>query len=309
MPTFKHALVILNPTSGQHTAEVSQKGIEGVLKEYGITCEVGLTTREKGASIWAANASDKDFDLIVGAGGDGTITEIVNGLLKASVTLPLMVVSIGTANGLARLLGLPLNLEGAIKVGLEGDISYLDVGYIINKDYYFLLFFGAGYDAEVIRTASREQKNRYGLWAYILAAFKNLRNRHNQRIRLELDRKQYKVFAHSIITFNASKFVASGLPLGPNVNPQDGRLNLVILREPTLWGILGQLWQLLIASFISKNLTIPVRRIHIDAVKPLTVHADGEVLGKTPVDIELKVKAACLLAPKSFLERQTAWLY
>jgi YegS/Rv2252/BmrU family lipid kinase len=245
MMRLKRVLVILNPASGQHDAADSLATIEAVLGERGISYEVRQTGAANDALTWAKNADTAHYDAVLAAGGDGTIVEAMNGLLSAKSDLPLLPIPLGTANGLARALKLPLTVRGALEAALDGESTALDVAHVINRDHHFLLFAGAGYDATVIREADREQKDKYGFMAYLYAAFKQLKKQRNQYLTLELDGKRLVVMAHSVLLFNASAFEVAGIPVGPKADARDGKLDIVLLRDPTVGGILRELLYLL----------------------------------------------------------------
>lgn len=301
--TIQRALVILNPASGQHEAEDSRCVIEDVLQEHGIAYDVCQTRAANDAFRWARDADPHDYDVMIAAGGDGTIVEVMNGLLSVKSTLPLLPVPLGTANGLARALKLPLTTRGALEAALAGGVARLDVAYVANRNHHFLLFAGAGYDAKVIGAADREQKDKFGFMAYIYAALKLLKKQRNQFLTLELDGKKLTVFAHSVILFNASAFEIAGIPVGPKANPRDGRLELVILRDPSVWGTLRELWNVLTHRLSAKPPQfLAAAKVRIEAQRPLPFQTDGDVLGETPVEIEVKAAAATFVVPQAYLE-------
>jgi diacylglycerol kinase (ATP) len=302
MATFKRSLVILNPSSGQHEVTNSQEMIEDVLSSKMIAFEVRLTQGAGDAADWAKNAAAEGFDVVIVAGGDGTIMAALNGLLKAKGLLPLIIVPLGTANGLARTLKLPLEPKAALEAALAGDIACFDVGYIINRDHYFLLFAGAGYDAQVIRDADREQKSKYGLMAYFYAAFKHLGKRRNQYLTLILDGKPMAVHAHSVLMFNVNDFVVAGVPLGPRVNANDGKLDIILLRDPSVWGMFRELWYILTHRLTRQSSSfLQASSLRIEALYPLPFQTDGDELGQTPLEIEVKQNAAQFVVPQAYL--------
>jgi diacylglycerol kinase (ATP) len=310
---LKHVLVILNPTSGQQEALESQQLIEKALSEKGISFETRLTGRERDALLWAKEAAEGrsnasalttgSFDAVVAAGGDGTIVEAMNGLLQTNSDMPLLVVPLGTANGLARSLKLPLEPRAALEAALEGEVASLDVGYIVNRDHFFLLFAGVGYDAQVIREADRELKDRHGLMAYIYAAFKQLRKRRNQYLTLILDGKRVAVYGHSVLMFNLNEFVLAGVPLGPKTNANDGKLDIIVLRDPTAWGTFKEVWQIATHRFSPVSPEVwQASSLRIETLRPLPFQTDGDVLGQTPLEIEVRQNAARVVAPRAYLE-------
>ncbi len=303
MTRFSRVLVILNPSSGQHDSAASRQLIEDTLSAHGITFQTCLTQAQNDALNWAKDAAAKGFEAVVAAGGDGTIVEALNGLLKAKSDLPLFVVPLGTANGLARTLKLPLEPDRAIEAALKGEVKSLDAAYVVNRDHYFLLFAGAGYDAQVIRQADREQKDKHGFMAYIYAALNSLKKQRNQYLTLVLDGQRVGVFAHSVIVFNAASFALAGVPLGPKVSATDGKLDIIVLRDPSAWGTLRDVWNVLAhrANPGAKRLW-QASKLQIESSRPMPFQSDGDELGETPLEIEVKARAVNVVVPKAYLE-------
>mgnify|MGYP002780494017 FL=1 len=301
--TLQRILVILNPSSGQGDAEESRQLIEDVLEARALGFDVRLTSGKDDALEWAKNAEREGYDGVVAAGGDGTMMEALNGLLKAKSSLPLFVVPLGTANGLARTLQLPLEPGRALEAALEGDTMTFDVGYVVQRDHYFLLFAGAGYDAQVIKEADREQKDKYGFMAYVYAAFKQLGKRRNQRMTLRLDGKPLRLFAHSVVILNANEFVLAGIPIGPKANANDGKFDIVVLRDPSAWGTFREVLGLLIHRLQPKpQPVLQASSLVIETLRPLPFQTDGDEMGETPLEINVKPNAATFAVPKAYLE-------
>jgi diacylglycerol kinase (ATP) len=305
--TFNHmfgrVLVILNPTSGQREVSESQRLIETCLASKGIAFDLRLTTGANDALRWAQAAEAEGYDAVVAAGGDGTVVEALNGLLKSKSDVPLLTVPLGTANGLARTIKLPLEPEAALEAALEGQVASLDVGYVLNRDHYFLLFAGVGYDAQVIREADRNLKDKHGFWAYVLAAFKQLKKRRNQPMTLVLDGKRVSLYAHSVIMFNANEFILAGVPLGPKTNANDGKLDIAVLRDPSAWGTFVDIWKLLLHRLHPRPPdTWQASSLAIETLSPLPFQTDGDEQGYTPVKIEVKPNAARVVVPKAYIE-------
>jgi diacylglycerol kinase (ATP) len=302
---LKKVLVILNPASGQHAAEDSRSTIENVLEERGIAFDVYQTRAELDAFRFARDANPAEYDAVLAAGGDGTIVEAMNGLLSSSNKLPLLPVPLGTANGLARALKLPLTLGDSLEAALDGDTASLDVAHVINSNHHFLLFAGAGYDAKVIRETDREQKDKHGFMAYIYAALRLLKKQRNQRVTLYIDGQRMDVLAHTVLLFNASAFEIAGLPVGPKADARDGLLEIVLLQDPSRWGMVRELWSLLTHRLSPKpNQFLQASRLKIETAKVLPFQTDGDVLGETPVEIEVKPKAALFIVPQAYLKTE-----
>ncbi len=299
MAEFRRALVILNPVSGRHDADESEATIRDALETRGIEVVVRRTTGEDDAERWAAAAHDEAFDLVLAAGGDGTVAGALAGLLVEDDPLVLGIVPLGTGNGLARALHIPLRQDAALDAVLDGRVVELDVGRIEPHGRTFILFAGAGYDADVNQDADRGEKDRLGFLAYVVAVIRHLGDRHNHRVTLTLDGRRRRMRAHTVSVFNAGEFTFAGVPIGPHVRPDDGLLDIAVLRAPSLWGTFSDLWRLL-SGRPKKGEMTQARRVRLEARPPLRVHADGEVLGETPFEIGVVPGKARLLAPAEF---------
>jgi diacylglycerol kinase (ATP) len=139
--------------------------------------------------------------------------------------------------------------------------------------------------------------------AYIYAAFKHLKKRRNQHLTLTLDGKRMGVYAHSVIMFNANEFVVAGVPLGPKVNANDGKLDIILLRDPSAWGTFRELWNLA-THRLSPQPTrfLQASSLRLETSRPLPFQTDGDELGETPLEIEVKPNAAKFVVPRAYIE-------
>ncbi|WP_026369976.1 diacylglycerol/lipid kinase family protein [Kallotenue papyrolyticum] len=299
---YTRALVIINPVSGRHDPAETQQMLEDRLAAEGLAYEVRATRAAGDALRWAQAAADEGFDLVIASGGDGTIMEAMSGLIKAGATIPLAQIPVGTANLLARALGISSDPAEAIEVIFSGKQVRLDVGYLPDEDRYFALVAGAGYDAQLIGDASRELKNRLGFAAYVLTGIKNLFKLRRSRVELEIDGRRRRFRAHTVMVANIGTLGAGALALGPNIHPHDGKLDLIVISSASLAGALRILWQLLTGRFEGNaNLRyFSASRVRITARPPLPTQLDGEELGTTPLAAEAVPDGALLLVPQTY---------
>lgn len=163
------AVIIGNPNSGSAGDEGYLEGFADVLRAGGLTVEVLNTERPDHATELAAAAGDR---LIIAAGGDGTVNEVINGLSPGAT---LGILPLGTANVLARELGLPLEPEAACGRILTGTAARMDVGVATDgegTERRFACMAGMGFDAEVIREVGPRLKRYLRSLAFPLAALK-----------------------------------------------------------------------------------------------------------------------------------------
>lgn len=301
---FQRALVIMNPVAGQHDPAEARALIEQRFAEAQPGYEI-RETREAGDALrWAQAAAADGFDLVVVSGGDGTIMEAMSGLMKGGGTVPLAQLPAGTANLLARALGIPTDLAEALETVFHGKPVRLDVGYLPREDRYFALMAGAGYDARLIGDASRELKNALGFGAYLVTGIKNLFTLRPARIELEVDGKMMRLRAHTILVINVGEIDAARVTLGPNIHPHDGKLDLMIMSSASILGALRLALRILTRRFDdTRGLRyLSASRIRVSARPPLPTQLDGEQLGTTPLEVEAVPGGALLVVPQTYTE-------
>ena len=166
-----NSLLIVNPTAGQGRAQEAGETLQTALAPLlgGVTVTQGPGDAERAAR---AAAEEGRYEAVLVAGGDGTINEVVNGLLAAraagGASLPLGLVPVGTQNVLAHELGLPaFDLTATLEILQAGRTRALDVGLAGSR--YFVLMAGFGFDALVVREVLRPVKNLIGPAAYAFA--------------------------------------------------------------------------------------------------------------------------------------------
>ena len=302
MASYRRILVISNPASGRHDPTQTRQVIEERCQQEQMAYEFRETQQAGDALKWAQAAQAENFDLVLVSGGDGTIMEAMSGLIKGGSQIPLAQIPVGTANLLARAIAIPTDQAEALDVAFGGKAERFDVGYLPKEDRYFALVAGAGYDARLIADASRELKNALGFAAYIVTGIKNLFTLRPARIELEIDGQRRRIRAHTIMVVNVGQIESVGISLGPNIQPHDGKLDLLVVSSATIWGGLQILFRILTRRFSGHNdLTYySASRVRITARPPLPTQIDGEELGTTPLYAEAVPQGALLVVPQEY---------
>lgn len=300
--TYGRVLAIVNPVSGQHDPDVTEKKLRDALEAGGSELEVRRTQGEGDAFGWARDAADEGFDLVIASGGDGTIMEAMSGLIKAGCRIPMAQIPVGTASLLARALSIPTDVDEAVEVALGGKAVRLDVGYLPRWDRYFALVAGAGWDAELIEDAPRELKSRFGFGAYLYSGFKNLFTLKRSRITIDIDGVHQVRRAHTVMIANVGRLQNGPLALGPDIWPHDGKLDAVIVAAHDVRSLLRLVFRLVTRQLQNYRDVIYVQaeRITIDARPPLPVQIDGETIGETPIVAEVVPNGALVIVPRSY---------
>jgi YegS/Rv2252/BmrU family lipid kinase len=234
------------------------------------------TTADDPGEGQARQAALAGVDLVLGTGGDGTITACAAGL--AGTGVPLGIIPAGTGNLLARNLGLPMDLDEALQVALTGTDRLVDVGIANGRT--FVAMAGLGLDAMMLSSTSESAKRRFGWPAYVLSALRHLRDR-PIRLTIETDGgRQVRRQTAGIIVGNVG-WLQGGLPLLPDAQPDDGLLHLIVLPASGLAGWLALALHLLGRRKTGRVLRASFTRLRVLADREHMWEVDGEVIGRT----------------------------
>ena len=302
MAKYTRILVILNPSAGQQSADETRQIIETRMAAEQVAYELRTTEGAGDALHWAEAAPGEGFDLVVAAGGDGTIMEAMSGLIRSKSEVPLAQLPAGTANLLARAVTIPTDLEEALDVVFTGYVAPFDVGYLPEQERYFALVAGCGYDAKLIAGATRPLKNALGFAAYVVSGLKNLFTLRKAWIELIVDDERRVFRANTVMIANVGQFGEKTPKLGDNIHPHDGKLDVIIAKASSVRGALNIMLRILTGRFTGHSDLeyLSASRISIVTKPTMPTEIDGEVLGTTPLRIEAVPNGARLVVPQSY---------
>ena len=173
---MRKCVVIMNPESGKVKKIDNKKDFYDVLRKYGYDAEIKYT-KHKGNAIEIVNNLENDIDLVISAGGDGTLNEVVTGNSLRKKKLTLANLPMGTTNDVANMYGYTKNYLKNLELLLSGKEKKIDVCYINNTPFIYVACLGDYID--MAYNTPRELKKKYGKIAYILYGLKQLRNKIN----------------------------------------------------------------------------------------------------------------------------------
>jgi YegS/Rv2252/BmrU family lipid kinase len=258
----------------------------------GCTYVVRETTGPGDALRFAREALDGGCDLVVAAGGDGTVNEVINGL--GGAPLPLAIVPLGTANVLAAEIGLRTDPEAVARTIAQGEPRPVSLGQADGRR--FLLMAGAGFDAHVVQGVSVPLKRWLGKGAYVYASLRQLLAFPFRQYRVRVDGVEYR--AASVVIANGRHYAGRHLcaPAADLGHPtlevclfeRSGRLAVVVYALALLTGRLPRLKSLRIVSG---------RRIEIAGRPGEPLQGDGDVIGQLDTVIEVLPEALRLVFP------------
>lgn len=282
MMSMKRARIIYNPTSGR---ELFKKNLPEVLQKFeqaGYETSCHATTCEGDATKAAKAACERDFDLIVAAGGDGTINEVVNGVADQENRPTLAVIPVGTTNDFARAIGIPLNnVIQAVEVILAGRPKKIDIGKV--NDHYFINIAGGGRLTELTYEVPSKLKTMVGQLAYYLKGMEMLPSIRPAEVEIEYDGKLYE---GEIMLFLVSltNSVGGFEKLAPDSRLDDGMFDLLILKKTNLAEFIRIAGLALRGEHINDEHLIYTKanRVKVQNKDKMQLNLDGEYGGLLP---------------------------
>ena len=294
--TYGPIVLICNVRSGKGGVLKALPDIVTALEERGLEHEVRLTERPGHAIEIARDASHEGKRFLVAVGGDGTIHEVVNGMIENDVPIvdePVLgVVSAGTGSDFIKTFGLPSAPSVAVS-HLDGDDSFpIDIGKIVYRENgaevtrYFPNIAEVGIGAEVVARAQRLPR-WFGPTVYLAAFWLVMRKHKLAQVKVDLVDRTYEGPANNIVVANC-QFFGGGMKIAPKAAPTDGLLDIQVehARKREAISIMPKI-------FKGEHLPHPdieeYKRVRcsVESDRPLLIEADGEVLGHTPARFEV----------------------
>jgi YegS/Rv2252/BmrU family lipid kinase len=254
------------------------------------------------AAKQAREAADSGADIVVANGGDGTVMEVVNGLMGTGV--PLGILPGGTGNVLSIEVGIPQSLSEAagLIVSEESIIRQVDVGRCGENDQgdprYFLLRVATGFDAQRINMTSREMRDKYGKLAYFIAALKAIPESKAVRYTFTLDGEQVETEGFTCLVENAGNMGLQGVSLAPDISISDGLLDVICLNDLDFASLSSTVKSITNQPLEGENFQHwRAAEMTIDSDPPQPVVGDGEKWGNTPVTITVLPGSISVITP------------
>ncbi|GEN46195.1 diacylglycerol kinase [Alkalibacillus haloalkaliphilus] len=294
---MKNARVIYNPTSGREAMKKALPDVLIRLEEAGYEASAHATTGEGCAADAAALACERQFDLIVAAGGDGTVNEVVDGMAKQPYRPKLGIIPMGTTNDFARAIKVPRDVEQAMDIIIDGQAKKLDIGKV--NGHHFMNIAGGGKITELTYEVPSKLKTALGQLAYYLKGVEMLPSIRPTHARIEYDGE---VFEGDIMLFLIANTNSIGgfEKLAPNAEMNDGYFDLLILKSTNIAEFIMLANKALKGNHIHDDNIIytHAKKVTVEAEEDVQVNLDGEYGGKLPGTFENLYQHIEFLLPK-----------
>jgi diacylglycerol kinase (ATP) len=289
--TDKRALVLVNLGGGGASRPV-EDGVK-LLTDAGYEVELHFV-RDPGRIPDAIRRKGAEVDVIVIGGGDGTLSHACDAVLESG--RPLGILPMGTANDLARTLGLPTAPLAAFRVIAAGKTKRIDVGRVNGRPFFNVA--SMGISVAIARRLTGALKNRWGVLGYARAAWDAARTGSSFAARITCDDETETLRAIQIAVGNG-RYYGGGMTVADDAAIDDDRLDVYAIRRVANWRWL----MLLPAMFRGKHrhhAEVSARRgrqVRVETKKPKKINVDGEVVAETPADFTVEAGALEVFVP------------
>jgi len=295
------ALLIANPAAAR-TAHDSVDAVAKALRSGGWTVEVLATGGPGHARELAQYGVAEQVDVIAVFGGDGTTMQAAAALVGTEIALG--VIPGGTGNLLAGNLRIPASPARAARALLTAQPRRFDLGRMQRSDglHYFAVACGAGYDAKVMAATLSEHKRRWGMAAYVATSFRLIGNIRSTLHHITVDGAEFDAYASMVLVANCGEVIPPFVRLRPGISPEDGLLDVIVLRADSFSQSVRAVWDLLRVAPGDPGGGALVghlrgREIGVVSEDVQPVQLDGEAGGDTPFHASIVPRAIRVLVP------------
>ena len=298
--------VIVNPVAANGAVGKRWPQMRDILRAEGGQLDASFTTGPNHATELAREALSAGYRTIVAVGGDGTLNEVVNGLVIEGMVDPMVNLGIipgGTGSDSVRTLGIPHDYRAACHRLLHGKPDCIDLGLITCASQeqeirrYFLNVAGLGFDGEVCERVNRSSKALGGTIPFLSSLCVKLLTYQNKTVEVTLDGQQrLQQKANSVFVCNG-RYAGGSMRIGPNAALDDGLFDVVIIGDTGKVEIVANLPRIYRGTHLSHPKVDEYRagEVRVKARERMLLQADGELIGEAPATFQIIPQALHVL--------------
>jgi YegS/Rv2252/BmrU family lipid kinase len=290
--------VIFNPVSGPGEPDQKQAEIESALASIA-NLTMQITKPDDDIAELARQAVADGADVVIAAGGDGTVSAVAGVLVDIDIALG--VIPTGTANGVATALGIPENYTEAGNIIKAGHRPKVDTARCNGN--LMLLAIAIGFEAKMINRMDREEKKQLGKFAIVLNSLRELREVEHFDTQLQTPEESWHESATAVTIANMAT-VDMVLAQGPSkVEADDGALSITMAAPKRRWGVVASAADLFLSALQNRSVegeqvhSCKAREVTVETDPPQRVYIDGEPCGKTPITVTCYPSSLTVLVP------------
>ncbi len=307
------ALLLINPDSGNNDSP-GDSAIRVALAAAPFTLETTWITPDCDVAALARRAESERYQIVLVAGGDGTVSEVARQLVHSDIILG--IIPIGTFNNIARSLSIPAVIAGACAIILQNHVARIDVG-LANGTHAFFEAAGAGLDAALFPLGEEIKGGSWTRWAQLLRTAFHYRaprfhltfdrsigealHPGSRRKYTTRERRSHTLHHRALFVVAANgPFYGASFTVSPGASLTDGLFTISLFRRFTKWELLRHFHSIFRGKrrYSSKIETFTAGRVTINALIPVPAHVDGMPFGETPLTLETLPGALRVFTPR-----------
>ncbi len=290
--------LIVNPNAGKKKGMSAADEAAASFVNHGIDFDIKISEKPGDSVNLAASLKIEDYGGVIAVGGDGTLFEVINGLLlnRNSISVPIGQIPVGTGNSFIKDLGI-FTKEQSFSAIVSGNIREIDLGHFkcSSGNFYFANLLGTGFVSNVAYRARKYKK--LGSLSYILGVIEEVAVLKSVKIVLDIDGEIFKRDAVFTEICN-SRYTGGEMMMAPNAEIDDGLMDIVILNKVSVMKLLSLFPKLFKGTHIGDEAVEVLRgkNISLKSSRPLALTPDGETFGNTPIEVSThpkKIKMFC----------------
>ncbi len=289
--------VVLNPVAGASQLETVREKIESAFQSRDIPFEIYETTGNENLRQKVRSAVKKCFQLYVSAGGDGTLSGVIDGLVGTQI--PLVILPTGTWNTVAQIMNIPLQIDQALELVFQKHTIQMVDALQVDQGF-FILSVSAGVGSRTMENVKRQEKRQCGKLVDLWKGIKQLMEFRSYLFDVKIDGKPSRFRASELMVANSASLGLKALQLDPSIRMDDGKLNVCRIYANTLGDYL-KLAVSMLRGDQKHNWNVfcmeATKEVEIRCSEKLPVQGDGDIIGRLPVTIKIVPKAVQIVTP------------
>ncbi len=292
--TKRSFFIVVNTKAGRYDEYLVYEYLADLLSRENISGEIYHFINQQELAERIKKTKQEHFDLYIAVGGDGMVALLASYLQDWKK--PIGIIPAGTSNTMANILGIPLDAKLAVQQLIHFEKTKT-IDALRIEDRLFFMNVSTGFSSSVVNELDSTKKSLLGIFAYIFAGLLHLPKTTQHTFSIEIDGRRQQVKAAELFVVNSGVLGRSQYTVSDS-KIDDGVLEVGIVREASIRGIVDVLLDILIRKR-KKGFQLIGQGKHITVLteKPLIVQADGDIIGETPLTIEVVPKAATFVVP------------